>query len=108
MEIKGTITEIKETIKGETAAGKSWEKLTFVIDTETEYDNIIAFDVFGEEAVERFNKYNKVGDKVKVIFNIKCREYQGKYYTNLAAWRIEDATEKVEEVEVVDNDGLPF
>ena len=28
------------------------------------------------------------GDAVTVSFDIRCREWQGKYYTNLVAWKI--------------------
>ncbi len=35
--------------------------------------------------VERF----KPGDEVKISFDLRGREWQGKYFTNLNAWRIE-------------------
>jgi single-strand DNA-binding protein len=31
----------------------------------------------------------KEGDSVKVSFNLRGREWQGKYFTNLDAWRID-------------------
>jgi hypothetical protein len=30
----------------------------------------------------------KEGDNVTVSFNIRCNEWQGKYFTNLIAWKI--------------------
>ena len=30
----------------------------------------------------------KEGDAVTVSFDIRCREWQGKYFTNLVAWKI--------------------
>ena len=33
----------------------------------------------------------QVGDKVKVSFNISSREYNGRWYTDVRAWRIEPA-----------------
>ncbi|TVR54871.1 MAG: DUF3127 domain-containing protein [Puniceicoccaceae bacterium] len=33
----------------------------------------------------------KPGDKVKVSFNLNGREYNGKYFVDLTAWRIEPA-----------------
>lgn len=32
------------------------------------------------------------GDEVRVHFNLRGREWQGKYFTNLDAWRIEAST----------------
>ena len=31
----------------------------------------------------------QIGQDVTVHFNVRCREYQGRYYTNLTAWRIQ-------------------
>jgi hypothetical protein len=34
----------------------------------------------------------RVEDMVKVSLNLESREYNGKWYTNVNAWRIESAT----------------
>ena len=36
------------------------------------------------------DKYNE-GDKIKVFFDLRGREWQGKYFTNLNAWRVDVA-----------------
>jgi hypothetical protein len=33
----------------------------------------------------------KEGQKVKVTFDIQGREYNGKYFVNLVAWKLDDA-----------------
>ena len=48
---------------------------------------------------------------VDVEFNIDCREYQGKYYTNLSCWRCDKVTiEETTAVQMGDDsdDDLPF
>lgn len=35
---------------------------------------------------------HKEGETIKVHFDLRGREWQGKYFTNLNAWRIEKAT----------------
>lgn len=88
-QVQGTITVIMEAVTGVAkASGNEWIKQSFVIDTGEEYDNIICFDVFGQDKVDKLNQYNKVGDVVDVKFNIKCNEYEGKYFVNLQAWSI--------------------
>ena len=111
MKTTGKIIKMLEVESGKSPKGE-WKKQTFVIDTGEEYNNIIAFDVFGAEKVENLTKYNKVGDDVNVQFNISTREHQGKFYTNLQAWRIEKAgevtnAERQPERELVEDD-LPF
>lgn len=117
LEIKGTLTEFLTPQTGETKAGGTWTKQSFLVKTDAEYNNLYCFEVFGEEKVQNLTKYQKVGDTVTVEFNVNCNEYQGKYYTTLSAWKIsktENATEQqpifettsvINEVEDTD---LPF
>jgi hypothetical protein len=89
LKVKGKITKILEKLTGQKKDGSGeWVKQSFVIDNGEQYNNLTAFEVFGEEKVENLNKYNKVGDEVEVSFNISCNEWQGKYYTTLQAWII--------------------
>ncbi len=85
MEIKGKIIQVGEVEQIQTNNGLA-PKQIFVIDTGEKYDNIIAFDLFGDKGVNNFAKFNAEGQDVTVSFNIKCNEYKGKYYTNLSAW----------------------
>lgn len=88
-QVQGTIVKIMEAVKGvSNATGNDWINQTFVIDTKEEYDNLIAFEVFGQEKVDKLNQYNKIGDIVDVKFNIRCNEHQGRYYIKLSAWSI--------------------
>jgi hypothetical protein len=121
LEIKGTLTEFLTPQTGETKAGGTWTKQSFLVKTDAEYNNLYCFEVFGEEKVQNLTKYQKVGDTVTVEFNVNCNEYQGKYYTTLSAWKIsktENATEQQPIFETIDpinlenieqdSDGLPF
>ena len=85
------ITKVLDAQSGTSKAGKDWTKQTFVGETSEDYNNLYAFELFGAEKVENFNKYNKVGDVVNVEFNVSCNEWQGKYFTSLQAWRIDKA-----------------
>ena len=112
MEVTGRIEKILELQGGTSKSGKDWKKQSFLLKTEQEYNNLYCFEVFGEDKVDNLTKFNKVGDNVKVIFNVKTNEWQGKYFTALEAWRIEKvAVEgKAEAPEVKEEvvDDLPF
>ena len=82
-----TVTVIQEVQKGTSKAGKEWEKMTFVGTTQEEYNNTYAFEIFGAEKIENFNKYTKVGSVIDVDFNISCNEWKGKYFTSLGYWK---------------------
>ena len=111
MKIQGKITRIFKVETIVSKEGKEWKKQTFVIDTAAEYNNVIAFEVFGEEKCDRLLSHNKVGDEVTVEFDIKCNEWKNKYYTSLQSWKVEKVKE--EQVDVVENEpigdnSLPF
>ena len=118
LKITGNITKVLELQKGTSKAGKDWQKLNFLVQTDAEYNNYYFFEIFGEDKIEKFNKWNKVGSKVTIGFNVKTNEFNGKYYTSLVAWNIfnefKDAPTEAEKDSVEDNsvnnqsDDLPF
>lgn len=91
MEISGVIKKVLPTDSGQTKDGKVWQKQLFVVSNNDGYEGkeaIFCFEIFGEEKVQNFNKFNKEGDNVQVSFNISTNEWQGKYYTSLQAWKV--------------------
>ena len=64
MEVTGVIKEVLKVEQGTSKAGKEWKKLNFILESKDgEYTNTICFDVFGEEKVDNFVKFNNVGDE---------------------------------------------
>lgn len=117
MKVTGKITKINEVTSGTSAAGKEWQKLSFLLETTEEYNNLYCFEVFGDEKVEQFTKFNRVGQDVDVDFNVKTNEWKGKYFTSLSAWKIfkADVTDAPEGLDVTGtevkeeaSDDLPF
>ena len=111
LEIKGTLTKIGETIEGTGKDGKPWQKLTYTVETDQTYNNLYAFEVFSQDKVEQFKKFNKVGDKVSVKFNVSTNEWKGKYFTTLQSWRCtkdDSQTTAQETVQAETEDDLPF
>ena len=116
MKITCKITRVLPTLEGTSKAGQDWKKLSFIAETTEEYNNLYCFDVFGEEKVDNFLKYNKVGQDVDVEFNIKTNEWKEKFYTSLDAWKIfkADTTANPGSAPVAspkpeeDHDDLPF
>ena len=40
------------------------------------------------DKLENFLKYTNIGDDVDVSFNLKSKEYNGKFYNSLDAWSV--------------------
>ena len=108
MEVTGKITKVLEKQSGVSKADKEWVKLSFVLETSEAFNNLYCFEVFGTEKVEQFEKYNKVGQEVKVDFNVSTNEWNDKYFTSLQAWRIFKAEENKASDNNESEDNLPF
>jgi len=108
LQVTGKITKVLEATKGTSKAGKDWIKQSFIVQTTEDFNNIYCFEIFGEEKVEQFNKFNKVNDNVTVKFNVSCNEWGDKYFTNLSAWRVESESKTAEGEPMPMNNDLPF
>ena len=83
-ELTGTVKVILE----EKTFGSGFNVREFVITTEADmYPQDICLQCV-KDKVEMVDRL-KVGDSVKVSFDLRGREYQGRYFVNLNAWKIE-------------------
>ncbi len=85
--IKGKIEKILSEEKGVSRAGNQWVKQEFVIETIDQYPKKVCFTLFNDKVGMASNV--KPGDEVEVSFDVESREYNGKYYHSLNAWKID-------------------
>ena len=85
--VKGRITNVLEIESGTSKAGKEWKKQGFVIDTGAQYNPEVCFSLFGDDKIAMMRDFG-AGQEVEVSFNISSREFNGKYYHNIDAWKI--------------------
>lgn len=83
MEVEGSIKEIFEL----QTFGSGFTKREFVVTTKEQYPQDIKLELI-KDRCDLIDAYKK-GDNVKVQFNLRGNEYNGKYFVNLQAWRIE-------------------
>jgi len=90
MELEGRIVR-KLNVQTGTSARGAWAKQDFIFEyQEGNYPSQVCMNVWGDDKVKELEKY-QVGDKVKISFNLSSREYNGRWYTDVRAWRIESA-----------------
>ena len=90
LELEGRIAR-KLNVQTGTSTRGAWSKQEFVFEyQEGNYPTQVCMNVWGEDKVRELDKY-QVGDKVKVSFNLSSREYNGRWFTDVRAWRIEPA-----------------
>lgn len=84
--IEGVVTVILLEETGVSKAGKDWKKQEFAIETQDQYPKTVAFTCFGDKT-DLLSKIT-VDQVVAVSFNLESREYNGKYFHNVNAWKI--------------------
>ena len=87
LEIEGTLSQKLPVQSGNSARGP-WVKQEFVLEyPDGNFTAKACFLAWGQDKVQDLGKY-QVGDKVKVSFNLKSREYNGRWYNDLQIWKI--------------------
>lgn len=85
MEIQGKTIAVLPIESGTSAKGNTWQKRNFAIETPGQYPKKVCFQLFGDKV----NDCPNVGEEVKVSFDPESREYNGRWYTQLNAWKVE-------------------
>lgn len=93
MEIQGKIIAVLDKRSGVSkSTGKEWSSQEYVIETHEQYPKKCCFNVFGEDKINTFAI--KAGEELKVSFDIDAHEYQGRYFNNINAWKVERTADK--------------
>jgi hypothetical protein len=87
LEISGKIILKLNKTEGISKAGKPWSKQEFVIETQETYPRKVMISTMNEKVndLERFN----VGDMITASLNIESREFNGRWYTDVRAWKLQ-------------------
>ena len=90
MELEGKIAQ-KLAVQTGTSARGTWSKQEFVLEYQDgSFPAQVCMNVWGDDKVRELDKY-QVGDKIKASIKVSSREYNGRWYTDVRAWRIEPA-----------------
>ncbi len=74
----------------QTGAGKNgpWKKQDFIVETDGTYPKKICISVWGDKID---SSVLVPGNTLRIDFDVESREYNGRWYTDVKAWRIEAA-----------------
>ena len=84
MEISGKIIELLPEKSGQSTNG-GWRKREYVLETEAQYPKKNCIMAWGEK-IDQFEI--KQGERVKVSVDLESREYNGRWYTDVKAWKV--------------------
>lgn len=86
MEVVGKIIQKLEPQSGVSKSGNNWSKQEYVLETQDAYPKKVYFNFFGERA----NQFPlEVGQTIRLFFDIDSHEYNGRWFTNINAWKAE-------------------
>jgi hypothetical protein len=87
MEIQGKIiSALPERSGTSQRTGNTWKVQEFVVETHDQYPKKMAFEVFGEDRLQRFNI--QVGQEVNIAFDIDAHEYNGRWFNSIRAYDV--------------------
>lgn len=75
----------------QTGTGKNgqWKKQDIIVETDGTYPKKVCISIWGDKINE---SVLKIGSQLAISFDVESREYNGKWYTDVKAWKIETAS----------------
>lgn len=67
-------------------SGSEWKVASYVLETMEQYPRKCCFEVFGTDRIAQFNI--QVGQMLTVSLDIDAREYNGRWYNQIRAWKV--------------------
>lgn len=88
MDVSGKIIAVLPMQEGiGKTSGNPWKSQSYVLETQEQFPRKICFEVFGEDRIK--SNPCAVDDIVTVSFDIDSHEYNGRWFTRIRAWRIQ-------------------
>ena len=74
----------------QTGNGKNgqWKKQDIIVETEGTYPKKVCISIWGDKINDAVLK---TGSMLNISFDVESREYNGRWYTDVKAWKIEPA-----------------
>lgn len=118
MEITAKLIQLLPVQTGEGKNGP-WKKQEIIVETPGQYPKKLCVAIWGDKINEDILR---VGNELKLFLDIQSREYNGRWYTEAKAWKIELADKEAQLIPTPsfeesytaplppanDNDDLPF
>lgn len=71
---------------GTSKNGNEWKKQEYVLETHEQYPKKMCFQIFGSDKIDQ--AAIQLGEELTVSFDIDSHEYNGRWFTNINAWKV--------------------
>ena len=87
MELTATLIQLLPLQKGVGKNGE-WKKQDIIVQTEGQYPKKVCISIWGDKINENVLQ---IGKQLNISFDVESREYNGRWYTDVKAWKVEQA-----------------
>jgi hypothetical protein len=103
LKVTGTVKDLLEEQSGESRNGP-WRKREFILETGGNYPKSICMVMWGDN-IDQFNV--QVGETITAHIDLASREYNGRWYTDVKAWKVEREQESGGPPKMGDDEPFP-
>lgn len=85
MDFEGKVVSVLQPVSGTSARGE-WKKQEVIFEQDGEYSRKVCVSFWGDKAQDAAGL--REGDRVSVSANVESREFNGRWFTEVRAWRL--------------------
>lgn len=86
MEVSGKIINQLQEVSGNSKSGNAWRKQEYILETGGQYPKKVCVAIWGDK-IDQFAL--KVGEQVTLGIDVESREYNGRWYTEVKAYKVD-------------------
>lgn len=86
MDLSGKVINQLQEVSGNSKSGNAWRKQEYIIETGGQYPKKVCISVWGDK-IDQFGL--KVGEQVTLGIDLESREYNGRWYTEVKAFKVD-------------------
>lgn len=88
MDIIGKVIQVLPLQQGTSArTGNPWTIKTFILETQENFPRKVAIEIFGDQRIQ--DNPCELDQIVTVSFDLESREFNGRWYTSVRAWKVQ-------------------
>lgn len=88
MQVTAKLIQLLPLQTGTGKSGSSWKKQDIIVETNAQYPKKICISIWGDK-IDRSVLVE--GAVLTISFDVESREYNGRWYTDVKAWKVESA-----------------
>ncbi len=86
MDLSGKIISQLPEVSGNSKSGNAWRKQEYILETGGQYPKKVCVSIWGDK-IDQFGL--KVGEQVNLGIEVESREYNGRWYTEVKAYKVD-------------------